>query len=347
MASSIGNFSKVAMNLTPAASGWAASWQGNIGTGTYQLPVTNENITSRYDLLTYNLLDGYASQRETEQVRIGVQGQLGGVLDYNNCGPILQAMFGQAPLTAASGAGAITLGACSGWFTFASGQSQEQYMQFIVDKQISRWYSTNMVVNSFEFSAGMGEEVKWTADLIGRNYLTTSTALTVTNALTSFNAVKMNEAEFRIAPVTSGALAAGHAVKINRFTISCNWNLTADIMGTKDSVHTDARYILNPMTDAARDVTLSIELPRYDSDTEFITWKAQDTRLQAELIFTDGSERLTFIFPQLKINDGFNAETNGRAHRVLSGTLKAFRNTDNTTTYAGIRFQNEFTIAVA
>ena len=101
----------------------------------------------------------------------------------------------------------------------------------------------------------------------------------------------------------ANALAAGDKIKINNFTLSLNNNLSDPTFSTpENSGHTDSSLSEEYERNGFREVTLSIELPRYEADT-FLTHLKNDEKLTADIVATDGSDEFSILIPTLKVTD--------------------------------------------
>ena len=110
-----------------------------------------------------------------------------------------------------------------------------------------------------------------------------------------------NQMTFRIGD-HSDALGDGDRVCISSFELSLNNNLTSDEQASPCAENSDAKTQIQPVRNGFREVTLSIEMPRYNADT-FQTWKAANTALQSDIIFTDGTSSFKIFLPNLEIID--------------------------------------------
>jgi hypothetical protein len=134
---------------------------------------------------------------------------------------------------------------------------------------------------------------------------------------------------FRVGDLTD-ALGSGDDTSINNFTLTLNNNLATD-----HHYNVTTGEILEAKRNGRRDVTFSFTLPRYEADT-YIAFRDNDTKLQANLSFTDGTYTNQIYLTTAKITD---IEANIADGSIVSHTvtMKCFRrdttnNTHDTTT---------------
>jgi len=119
-------------------------------------------------------------------------------------------------------------------------------------------------VNGFTLTGASGDFVKISFDLIARKLsnsgTTTSSLNSATNA-TPKKFVRFEDFQFRSRAQSEAALNATNQFYPTSFTITLNNSLVGDLTSL------NAPYVDEPIRDAARDITGSFEIPKYESTT--------------------------------------------------------------------------------
>jgi len=288
---------------TPAS--WGADWAAVSAA----LPFDEESISETIEWLEDNALEGKASRRAPDSGLIKVAGLLKGDLDYYNWGSMIKAAMGAES---------------SEVYTFADELEEIRRIEF--EKQISRWRIDSFKVEQMIISGEKGKSLQIEFDLAGRMASRSSTAFPDIS-ISSRSRVKFSTSStdslIRIGN-QDDALAAGDAVGWESFKFTIKNNLKADDF-TNESV-----YALEPFRNGKRDVSLEINIPRYENDT-YIDWQNNKTKLQADLYFTDGSKTFKLEIPEMLILSGFDANIPaGGGLIVQQGTFGCYRNLANT-----------------
>lgn len=300
-----------------AQAGWAAgtSWSQAHQTETAKLRILSESMTETYDKLRSAALLGYASPHEFENGHLMVTGEVVVELCYDGDGIIEYCM------------GAVS----SRTYTLTAQLSKVFHMT--IDRVTKVYKFAGCKVNSFTIAGQVGEEpVKLTLNITARS-------VTVANAGT-FAALAAPGAPVLfphlLASAVSGlwlgdqadSLAAGDALPVKSFELSCDNALQAD---AKDS--SDPAYVLEPLRNGTRPITLKLGLARYLATaptTSLRGWKTAGTRLQAILVLASGSDSYTMYLPDIKITEGADFNVGGPAMIEGAVTLEAYRNLHNT-----------------
>jgi len=270
------------------------------------IPFLTESIVSNYDRNVDNSLVGKAGVRSIVKGVNMVAGDIVTYLDYDlNHSIMLKAAMG---------------GLAGGVYSLTNTlQASGNYFRAEFDKQVSRYRASGLKVNSMVLTstAGADSYVNATFSCIGKSLVRVATAFPSISISAQRN-VMHSDLTFRIAD-KADALAPGDAIGINQWTLTLNNNLQAD---AKDNT---SAYILEPLRNGMREVTLALVVPRYTSDA-FQDWKDADTVLQADLTFTDGVNTIKIEIPELKIQEGADANIGGAEMIPLNITMRALRN---------------------
>ncbi len=309
MAVGIGALTKMSMALH-SSNNWYATWAG---TGHKQIPFSTESLTKNISQIEYPILQGRVSQTRPSPGFVSVGDNFVVLLDYVNCDDVIKAAMG-----AESG----------GLYTFDN--ALEQLVEINVDRQVSRAHIAAAKIVGFSLGASsMQDTLAMTCNVVGRNLEISSDAFGTPTGFTDLTPITMKHLTFKIGPL-GAALDSSDTKCISGFNIDVNRNFATDIYSTVCGTdHDDASFALEPVINGFRETTMTLDLPKYDSDA-FITWKNNSTVLQAAFEFVSGTKEFHIELPELVITEGFNAETSGPEMRTLSGTFRAYYNDDNT-----------------
>jgi hypothetical protein len=149
----------------------------------------------------------------------------------------------------------------------------------------------------------------------------------ITNSIAGVNALSPAEATkvrwqgmtFRIGGIDD-ALQASDEINITSATLTFNRNMDSGHHSSPQNTgHTDPDLVSEPIEDDFREVTLELELSRYQDNT-FTTWFNSDTKLQADFQFATGSFFFHLLLPTLKLTEvGQPVDTPG----VITQTITA------------------------
>ena len=110
---------------------------------------------------------------------------------------------------------------------------------------------------------------------------------------------------------------------VSNFVFTLNENLVVDQRCT-----TTGKDILEPLRHGRRDLTITMTIPRYDSD-QLRTWQTGETNLQMDVVFTSGNYSFSMEMPTLRIKD-WSALAGDAGIIPVEVTLQAYRNDGNT-----------------
>ena len=152
------------------------------------------------------------------------------------------------------------------------------------------WVWRSCMVNSMNVSCAAGSGVSIDFDIIpfdldrasGTNdYASTSNWNFNASATDSQEKIMFSDIDhFRLGAYSGTELTSSHNIGISEFSISINNNLQGDAQSASSGL-----YGVQPTRNGSREVTGSITLPRYDSDT-LVDFLANNTELMADLKFS-------------------------------------------------------------
>ena len=271
------------------------------------IPFSSESINKIFETIEDTYLDGSPGRRQIVNNLIAISGgELSGELVYDE---IAGAPIGcERLIRGALGASARDAG--NGLNKYYMANELDDHYTLVFNKQVSAWETVSAKFGSLELTGTLNERVTFSAgDIIAANLKRTGDAgiVNAIAAVTSLSPtnlpqpVLMKDASFRIAD-QGDAIADGDKIAINGFTLTVSNSLTDSEWSTDDSVNTDQQTSLEPLRNGFREVTFSIQIPRYTSDQMF-TWQNSDTPLQADLKFASGGYQFNILIPYLKITE--------------------------------------------
>jgi hypothetical protein len=303
MADALGHLSKMTIQT---CAGWTTAFPA--GTGDW-MPFDSEGMTEQYEEIEHNDLLGYGGREPSDHGNVNIVGSTIHELDYDNFDPLFEAAMGQVSTR-----------------TFApTNDHVGKYYWIEFDKQVERWQygackANKIVIRGPENNGLVVMEVEH----YGRLLIRDSDALVV-GALTSSSKVLFKNLDFRIGDYVD-ALAGGDSVKISSFELTFERNFKKDDFTN----NTTGIYCEEPVPGDWRNVTLSLEIPRYNTTNDlFADWKQAGTGLQASFTFTGTGGTLLISLPEMRIFSGFDMPIEGPAPLVQSGELVCYRNISN------------------
>ena len=181
--------------------------------------------------------------------------------------------------------------------TETSGNNADHYLRFgtmVFDKGVSLWEYRQCMVNSLTFNYNVKEGLKLTADIIPHS-LSISPSVNTASSTWDYSAspttpihlqerIMGADLVFRLDDYSdSSLLTSADNLPISEFSLTINNNLKTDEQTTVQGL-----YITEPIRDGFREVTGTITVPRYTSNTPLTDYQA-DTALMASIIFTGSS----------------------------------------------------------
>tara|TARA_Y100000310_G_scaffold146471_2_gene145819 strand:- start:1637 stop:2770 length:1134 start_codon:yes stop_codon:yes gene_type:complete len=234
------------------------------------IQMLTEGISSASNLLDDESLTGTADQEPGVTSSQTFTGTIEANMQYSS--PVLSTLIAMAMGRADSPVS--PLGISSGsekpypyYMSYRLGDNVEGYfVSLCIDKQASSKIHEydSVKVNGMTITGAAGEFVKISFDLIARKLnvdTTTTTTLAAATVSTPKKFVRFEDFQFRLAAASGGALAAGNQIYPTSFSITLNNNLVGDLTSL------NAPYVDEPIRDAAREITGSFEIPKYEDTT--------------------------------------------------------------------------------
>lgn len=288
---------------------------------TDKIPFTSENLIDEYIRLKSEWLDGHAGLKSNEQGPKMVKGSVNVDMVYDERnGDITPNEFVGTDLFLAAAMGNETWDAVnlSNQITLTDDVDAAITIAFLKGSVGTNllWEFLGCKCGSFslEGQSGQNSHIKGVFDWICYNLKRSSCVNTSTDLTTLPSAVPnrvlFGDGVFRIG-VLGDALSTQQAV-ISKFSLKCNNNLVDTEFATiDDSGHTDDTLILESLRNGFREVTFNATLPRYNSEASGLqTYYQDNTPLQADLVFTNGTKKFILYLPHLVITK-FNAPISG------------------------------------
>ena len=308
MADALGFLSKMGISVR-------TSWTQAYTAPTYIMPFLSETLTSQFNRIPNDTLQGYGGRLPSEQGVEGLGGSTEHHFSYNTSGPRLF-------LTAVMGldtAGVITI----------TDTVTDKYYVIELEKQVKRWRFWPCACNKMTITGEKDKPCKIVFDWFARNFDAVDTAFP-SLAQPSNTLVMFDDLVFRVADQID-AIAAGDSVGIDSFEIVLDRARKAD---DYESNATTPKQPLDPVSGGWRVSTLKIKVPRYSTGT-FEGWRDANTALQADLTFTGPVVTITIQLPELRVTDGFNQPIGGPAPLTVEGTFEAYRSVTGNPMYVG------------
>lgn len=301
MADALGTLSKMGL------SNGLASWDTAYAAATSIIPFVNETLTSKFDLLENDSLQGYGARLPGDQGVEWLTGATEHQLNYNASDILIAAVMGL------NTAGVITISDSIADFVY-------KYYAIEFEKQVKRYRFWACKANKFTISGEKDKYCRLVVDWYAKNFDMVDTAFPTlaqpTNVLVPFD-----DLVFRLAD-QANALSAGDVMGIESFEIVLDRSYKTD---DYESSATTPRQPLEPIQGGWRVCELTIKLPRYAANT-IAAWKDANTPLQADLIFTGPSTYTKKIeFPDLRISSGFDQNIGGPGPLTVEGKFTAYR----------------------
>lgn len=287
----------------------AAGWNTAFQQANQIVPFISEGLTAEYDQLRSQALIGEAASHEFFNGHQKVAGNLDWELDYDNLG-LLKYAFGAES---------------AGVFSLANDLSAGFHLE--IDKITKRYRFGTCYFNSLTISgeAGSTDPIKCSGNVVSRNVTRSDTAFP--SLTDSPNRAYWPHTDYLYLGDQANALTSDDEIAIKSWELSLENNLQVDAIDTSDP-----DYVLSPLRNGFRKVTLKFSLARVNTDTASLLpgWKDEATRLQGILRLANGSDSILIYLPETKIAEGGDWNVGGPG--VIEGevTLEAFVNRNNT-----------------
>lgn len=285
-----------------AALGKETVWGTRVAVDTL-IPFDSESVVKSIAQIESAYLDGTAGKRSLIGSLIDAMGDLSGEMVFDQ---ISGGFIGIEDIVrGAFGAGAWDAANTLSQYTLNSTIDDSYTVAF--NKQVSAWEIGGVKIGSLALSGAAGEICKFSASLIGQDLLRTGDA-GIVNAIAAITGISpsntpvpitFNDLVFRIGD-QANALAGGDQLGISQFEFGLNNSLSDPTFSTIDSTNTNAKTTLEPERNGLREVTIKITVPRYIADTMFSN-NNNDTPLQADLIWTNGSDSFSLFLPNIYV----------------------------------------------
>ena len=299
---------------------------------TDKIPFLSESLDEAAEYALHEYLHGNAGVLDSDRIFVPVGGSVEAILCYAQK---TGSAFVDSSILIAAAMGACTYASSYNRITFQDALAQ--VLSIAVDKGANAadvWEIICAMVSNFSISGSSGETVKLAAEIQANALAISSTENTVTElaALPTdlIRQILFSDITFRIGD-QAGDLDADDKIGISAFTLDVNNSLSDPEQVSPDATkilnyaHTDAKVPIQPVRNGFREVVLSLTLPRYGQDSDlFLNWKTNQTRLQAKIEFTDGSDEFNILLPHIKVETA-GAPVAGAEAVPQNITIRAFR----------------------
>jgi hypothetical protein len=311
------------MGFVSLGATWQTVWNPAAVPVTAIAPFLTETLTSKFNLLQNESLQGYGGPLPGDQ---GVETLMGTTEHHLN--------YNSMDIFIAAGMGLLT-----GSVITIAEEVTDKYYGIEFDKGVKRYCFGPCKVNKFTISGEKDKYCKATFDWYGRDFsmidTTFPTLAQPTNVLVPFD-----DLVFRLADQLN-AIADGDSMGLESFEITFDRVYKAD---DYESSATTPRQPLEPIAGGWRATELSIKIPRYNANT-IAAWKDAYTALQMDMRFTGPATNYKKIeMPELRISDGFNQNISGPTPLTVEGKFKAYRSVAGNPMYAN---GNEMRVLIA
>ena len=254
------------------------------------IPFDSETLTQQFTRLPDDSLVGSAGRAPSLQGVQACAGQTVHRLDYNNFNTIFENTFGKVTGTV---------------FEFESPESiLAKYAWLEFEKTTSRWRFGAAKITKITITGEKDGIVMLTVDWLCRDIDRNAAAFPSISTPGARNLVRFEDLTCRFETITSGPPGGADEKRVESFELELDRVLVEDDYASKGVVPTEEKFPLEPIPNGFRVTTFKIKLPRYDSDSDFISWKEADTPIQADLTFARGGETFVLDLPDLRITEG-------------------------------------------
>lgn len=302
---------------------------------TTAFPIVTETLTQEPSYLEDDTKTGAnaAAKAPTLDKMKSPTGNTVSYLDYHN----FEEVFHQA-IGAVAGTGA----SATPFYWDPDDEITTSY-SLVIDKVKERFQYTGGFIKGFTIKGTAGDEprIMLTTDWLFQKLTRSATAL-ASASLTASEYMKMSQLVFRIG-TQADALDADDSLKITDFEFSFqnNW---------LEKYESESAYMMQPIRDIPREVTLSFTASRYNSDAEIAAIQTAiegGTKLQADLTFTGGTSPRAFKIelPELMKCTAYpNAPIAGAGGLVFTTKLQAYVNSAVATIMKDVAYETQLTL---
>jgi len=295
------------------------TWATQVWTTVDELiPFVDETLTREFERIESESKTGSGARDPSDQGREVVKGTTKHQLDYNNFDSLMEGIYGSVS---------------SRQFDI-SDDHLDVYFCVEIEKQVSRWRFWPGKITKATITGEKNGIIMLELEWIFREGTRSATAFPSISPLAQ-NHVLFQSLTHRIAD-QADAIAAGDVLGIDSFSIEHDNVLIQDDQDSESD-----QQIIEPIPGGKRNITYGIKKPRYTADT-LPDWKDANTALQADLVFSAGGETFTVWLPELRITEGFNAETPGSGAYIQEGKFEV-RKSSNAFMFTGTEIRATFT----
>lgn len=240
------------------------------------IPLVSEGLSKEFSRASDNILGSEAIQR-AEITQVNVSGSIELEATYTGLDEIFEIALGTK-----SGTGTST-----DPYIFALTEDINSSLTVAIDKQVSVHEFAGVKINQLTIQGSAGDTIKVSLDTIAK---VKNRGTSATNTKTDIN----NAAAFggRILFSDFSCSIGGSPVGIAGFNLQLNNNLIA--------VYENAKEPVEISRNGKREVSLSIDIARYTSDT-FNDYFDLDAEVQIVLSATDGTNNFEINIPRAKV----------------------------------------------
>jgi hypothetical protein len=265
--------------------------------------------------------------------RYHIAGGTGIAMDYNNFEEVMHLAVG---VVSGSGAQASP-------FIWEPDEEITTSYSLILDKTAKRYQYTGGIIESFTLNSNaQRNRCEMDIDWMFQKLTISDTAINEAS-LAASEAMKHSQLTFRIG-TQADALAATDALAVSdiSFMWKNNWNAPEFQSGSN--------FIVQPIRQLPREVTLTFTASRYNSDAEISAIQdalTNGTKLQADMTWTGtASAGLIRIFqiklPELMVIDEPNVPVSDHSPLTFTTTMRAFVNTAILTIMTDVTYEGLF-----
>lgn len=294
-------------------------------------PLLTENLAQQHENIENDTKEGgnEAAKAFTKD-RYHVTGNTTIAMDYHNIEELFHLGVGIV-------AGAGTVASPFSWEPDA--EIATSY-SLVLDKTKERFQYTGGIIESFTISSSASRnrcemDIQWLFQKLTR----AATAIKATS-LTASEAMKHSQLVFRIG-TQADALDADDTLAVSDISVMWknNWNAPEFQSGSN--------YIVQPIRQLPREVTLTFTASRYNSDAEISAIQdalTNGTKLQADLTWTGGTSPRKFEIklPELMVTDAPNVPISDHSPLTFTTTMRAYVNTAVTTIMTDVKYEALF-----
>ncbi len=241
-----------------------------------KIPVTSEGLSKEFQRVSDNILGSDGIQR-AESTQESTSGSLELEMTYTGLDEILEIAMGSKAGT----------GTSTDPYRFTLTEDIDKSLTVAIDKQVSVHEFAGAKINQMTIQGSSGDTLKISLDILAkkknRGTSATNTALDIDNASGYGNRIIFSDCSLSI---------GGNPVIFASFNLQLNNNLTA--------IFENKRQPVEISRNGKREVSLTIELSRYTSDT-FNDYFDLEAEVPVIITATDGTSNFEINIPRTKV----------------------------------------------